>query len=986
MGPRPLLKTGLFFHMSGPCTQGAGQHKHPPMTIVANPGLERRLKSENTGEVLFDAFTRARYATDASSYQIMPLGVVVPKTVEQAERAMAVARAEGVTVLPRGGGTSQCGQTVNQSLVIDCSKYLNKILVLNAAQKRCIVEPGIVLDELNRQLKPHGLWFPVDVSTASRATIGGMTGNNSCGTRSLRYGTTRDNIYSVDAVLPDGTPAHFGAVSADLSELTPDSPLRPIAQSLLALGEREADEIAARFPKVQRRVGGYNIDEFVPKNTKHNLAHILVGSEGTIAFTTKVELKLWPVLGKRLVGVCHFGQFYEAMNAAQHLVKLRPIAVELIDKTMLDLVRAIPLFRSTIEKFVREEPEAILLVEFDEGAEENARRMKQLVELMGDLGFSWNKIGAKWGGVVEVADPALQTAIADVRASGLNIMMSMKDERKPVSFIEDCAVPLEHLAEYTERLTQVFEKYGTRGTWYAHASVGCLHVRPVLNLKLEKDLKAMRAIAEEAFALVRQFKGSHSGEHGDGIVRSEFHEPMFGLRIVRAFGEVKALFDPDMVFNPGNIVGAPKFDDRAHLRFGPEYGVSDMKSALDWSEYPGGASGFQGAVEMCNNNGACRKNEGGSMCPSYRATMNERDVTRGRANTLRFALSGQLGPDAFASDEMMETLKLCVSCKACRRECPTGVDMAKMKVEVLAARAAKYGVTLRDRLIGYLPRYAPYAAKLGWLLNLRDRVPGLARLSEPIIGFSARRKLPRWRMDIFDVKENAVGPAGGPEVVLFADTFNRYYERENLDAALDVLTGAGYRVHLPRLANGSARPLCCGRTFLTAGLVGEAKAEAARSMAALLPFAKRGVPIVGLEPSCIFTFRDELPSMAPGEDAKLLAKFTFLFEEFLAREIDAGRFNPALAPIGANALLHGHCHQKAFDVMGPVQKVLARVPGLKVELIESSCCGMAGAFGYQKETIDVSLKMAELSLLPAVRKANADTILVADGTSCRHQI
>ncbi len=485
------------------------------MTIIANPGLERRLKSENTGEVLFDGFTRARYATDASSYQIMPLGVVVPKTVDQAERAMAVARAEGVTVLPRGGGTSQCGQTVNQSLVIDCSKYLNAILVLDAAEKRCIVEPGIVLDELNRQLKPHGLWFPVDVSTASRATIGGMTGNNSCGTRSLRYGTTRDNIYSVDAVLPDGTPAHFGAVSADLSELAPDSPLRPIAKSLLALGEREADEIAARFPKVQRRVGGYNIDEFVPKNTKHNLAHILVGSEGTLAFTTKVELKLWPVLGKRLVGVCHFGQFYEAMNAAQHLVKLRPIAVELIDKTMLDLARAIPLFRSTIEKFVREEPEAILLVEFDEGADENARRMSELVELMGDLGFSWDKIGAKWGGVVEVADPALQTAIADVRASGLNIMMSMKDERKPVSFIEDCAVPLEHLAEYTDKLTQVFEKYGTRGTWYAHASVGCLHVRPVLNLKLEKDLKAMRAIAEEAFALVRQFKGSHSGEHGD---------------------------------------------------------------------------------------------------------------------------------------------------------------------------------------------------------------------------------------------------------------------------------------------------------------------------------------------------------------------------------------------------------------------------------------------------------------------------------------
>jgi Fe-S oxidoreductase len=351
-----------------------------------------------------------------------------------------------------------------------------------------------------------------------------------------------------------------------------------------------------------------------------------------------------------------------------------------------------------------------------------------------------------------------------------------------------------------------------------------------------------------------------------------------------------------------------------------------MKPVLDWSEFPGGGAGFQGAAEMCNNNGACRKHQGGAMLPVYRATVNERDV-RAAARTRCGSRCRGSWRRCAQQDEMMETLKLCVSCKACRRECPTGVDMAKMKIEVLAARAAKYGVTLRDRLIGYLPRYAPYAAKLGWLLNLRDRVPGLAKLSEPIIGFSARRKLPRWRMDIFEAKEDVVGAVGGPEVVLFADTFNRYYERENLDAALDVLTGAGYRVHLPRLVNGSARPLCCGRTFLTAGLVEEAKAEAARTMTVLLPFARRGIPIVGLEPSCIFTFRDEMPSMAPGEDAKLLAKSTFLFEEF-TRERDRGRLVfdlPPLAPIGVNVLLHGHCHQKAFDVMGPVQKVLARV-------------------------------------------------------------
>jgi FAD/FMN-containing dehydrogenase/Fe-S oxidoreductase len=956
------------------------------MVTVANPGLERRLKGEDVGEVLFDNFTRGRYATDASSYQMMPLGVVVPKTQAQAEKAMAVARAEGVTVTPRGGGTSQCGQTVNHSVVLDCSKYLNKIVSLDVASKRCVVQPGIVLDELNRQLKPHGLWFPVDISTASRATIGGMTGNNSCGTRSLRYGVTRDNVMAIDAVLPNGKPAHFGPVSADLSELPADSPLRPIAKSLLALGAREADEINERFPKIQRRVGGYNIDEFVPKNEKHNLAHILIGSEGTLAFTTQVELRLWPVLGKRLVGVCHFGSFYEAMNSAQHLVKLKPIAVELIDKTMLDLAWAIPLFQPTLKQFIREEPEAVLLVEFDDGPEENARKMKQLVEMMGDLGYNWDGIGAKWGGVIEIADPALQTAIADVRASGLNIMMSMKDERKPVSFIEDCAVPLEHLADYTDRLNQVFEKYGTKGTFYAHASVGCLHVRPVLNLKQEKDLKAMRAIAEEAFALVKQYKGSHSGEHGDGIVRSEFHEPMFGARLVRAFGEVKGLFDPDMLFNPGKIVGAPKFDDRDYLRFNPNYGISAIKPVLDWSEYPGGASGFQGAVEMCNNNGACRKHEGGAMCPSYRATMNERDVTRGRANSLRLALSGQLGPDAFASDDMMETLKLCVSCKACRRECPTGVDMAKMKIEVLAARAAKNGLSLRDKLIAYLPRYAATGSGLSFLFNLRDQIPGVAKLTEMVLGLTAKRPLPRWRNDVWAPKETSMGAQGGREVVLFGDTFNRYYERENLDAALSVLVAAGYRVHMPKPVNREARPLCCGRTFLSSGLVNEARAELTRTVAALLPYAKRGVPILGLEPSCLFTFRDELQSILPGEDAKTLAAQAMLFEEFVAKEMDAKRFNLALSPIGGKAMLHGHCHQKSFAVMGPVQKVLKAIPGLNVELIESSCCGMAGSFGYQAETIDVSLKMAEISLLPAVRKAAADTLIVADGTSCRSQI
>jgi FAD/FMN-containing dehydrogenase/Fe-S oxidoreductase len=951
------------------------------------PGLERRLRSEILGEVAFDRFTRGRYATDASHYQIMPLGVAVPRTVEDAARAIAIARAEGVSVLARGGGSSQAGQTVGESLVIDCSKYLNRILELDVTARRVRVEPGIVLDDLNRQLKPHGLWFPVDISTASRATIGGMAANNSCGARSLRYGNTRENIIAIEALLADGSSVRFGPVAPDLSDLGGDTPLKSLAEDLLALGSREADEIAARFPQVQRRVGGYNLDALLPGRNEVNLAHILVGSEGTLAFFKAIELTLAPLLGRRAVGACHFGSFRGAMEAAQHIVKLAPIAVELVDRTMIHLARDIAMFRPTLEAFVRGDPEALLLAEFAEDDwDENLRRLKRLGELMGDLGYAWDKAGAHCGGVVEVLDPRLQAAITDVRTAGLNIMMSMKEEGKPVSFVEDCAVPLEHLADYTTRLTEVFAKHGTSGTWYAHASVGCLHVRPILNLRLERDVKAMRAIAEEAFAFVREYKGSHSGEHGDGLVRSEFHEQMFGPRLVQAFGEVKRRFDPENLFNPGKIVNAPKFDDRRNFRYGPNYRGLAMTTRLDWSAYPGAGGGFQGAVEMCNNNGACRALSGGVMCPSYRVTRDERDVTRGRANTLRLAVTGQLGPNAFTSDEMAETLKLCVSCKACRRECPTGVDMARMKIEVQAARAAIHGFSLRDRLIGWLPRYAPYAAAMPWLMNLRDASLWAARMSETLLGLSARRKLPQWRRDFFRDPAGALGSGNGGEVILFADTFNRYFEPENVDAAVAVLAAAGYRIGFAQPRDGKTRPLCCGRTFLAVGAVEEARAEAERTLAALDAPLSRGTPVVGLEPSCVLGFRDEVPAMIGSAAVRRLAAQSFTFEEFLAREASAGRLTLALKPTTGRALVHGHCHQKAFDVFGAVEQVLKLVPGLAVETIESSCCGMAGSFGYAADTFDVSQAMAELSLLPAIREAPPEAIIVADGTSCRQQI
>jgi FAD/FMN-containing dehydrogenase/Fe-S oxidoreductase len=968
-----------------------------PATDLAS--LQARLRREIEGDVLFGADDRGRYSTDASIYQIEPLGVVVPRSTADAVRALEIATEASVPLLPRGAGTSQCGQTVGAALVLDTSKHLRGVLELDVDARTAWVEPGLVLDELNARLKPHGLWYPVDVSTSAQATLGGMAANNSCGARSLRYGNMVHNVLAAETWLTSGETVTFGEVGENGAAAHAQSSAAASARHdelvalVRALHERERDELAARVPQVQRRVAGYNLD--MASGGAFNMSHVLVGSEGTLGFFRKLQLKLAPLPRHKALGIVHFPTFYRAMELTREIVKLEPTAVELVDRTMIGLSREIASFRATVDKTIRGDPDAILLVEFagDELAPQVAK-LKRLAELMGDLGLP--------GSVVAIEDAGLQRDVWEVRKAGLNIMMSMKGDGKPVSFIEDCAVPLEHLAEYTDRLTRVFEKHGTRGTWYAHASVGCLHVRPVLDMRSQDGARRMRAIAEEACALVKEYKGSYSGEHGDGLVRSEWIEPMLGAQLVRTFGEIKRAFDPKGLMNPGKIVAPSKMDDRELFRFKPDYRTAPLATALDWSEHEVGDAnrgrGFAAAVEMCNNNGHCRKFDAGTMCPSYRVTRDERHVTRGRANSLRLALSGQLGADGLASRELYDTLDLCVSCKGCKRECPTGVDMASMKVEFLHHYHKRHARTLHDKLVAHLPRYARRAAALAPMLNLRDRVPGLAALSERLAGFSARRSLPRWRRDWFRGQSEVPAPAvprpasaasaattaGAREVVLLADTFNRYFEPENLRAAVRVLAAAGYRL---TVASDGERPLCCGRTYLATGMVDEARGEAARTLAALAPHVARGTAVVGLEPSCVLGLRDEFRTLLPGAESAALAAAALTFEEFVVGERAAGRFAVELKPARyARALVHGHCHQKAFGVMPSVVATLELVPGLAVETIASSCCGMAGAFGYEPRHLDVSMRMAELALLPAVRAAGADTVVVADGTSCRHQI
>ena len=940
------------------------------------------LKSSLSGDLLDGKFDRGRYSTDASIYQIMPEAVVLPKTIEDIQKTIQFSQENSIPILPRGGGTSQNGQTVNQAIVLDNSRYLNKIVEINEKNLTCVVEPGVVLDELNRQLKPFGLWFPVDVSTSSRATIGGMAGNNSAGGRSIRYGIMRDNVLAINAILSDGSTAHFGLVKKGLTGL------EKVFPKLIKIAEKNKKEIETRYPKVLRRVGGYNLDALLPGtlasrpgsigNEKDiNLSHLIVGSEGTLAYSTSIELKLSPLPPPKIMALCHFSTFYEAMDSAQHIVQLNPIAVELIDSTMISLGRSIPIFSKTIDDFVVNDPQALLVVEFAENDwNENLKKVKDLEALIKDTSVSSNN------SIVLIDDQKSQNRISEMRKSGLNIMMSMKSEAKPVSFVEDCAVPLHNLAEYTQGLTDIFDKYQTSGTWYAHASVGCLHVRPVLNMKDNKDIIKMRSIATEAFELVKKFNGSHSGEHGDGISRSEFNPVMFGKKLTNAFREIKSLMDPQGIFNPGKIVDAPKMDDRHLFRFSPGYSVSDFHTELDWSTWPGSANGFQGAVEMCNNNGACRKLQGGVMCPSFRVTGEEKDSTRGRANSLRLAMSGQLGPNAMASAEMLETMKLCVSCKACKRECPTSVDMSAMKLEVMALNAKINSLSIQEKLIAFLPDYAPLASSFNKLLNLRNSSKILAKIGERLTGFSAQRNLPVWRKDWYRNQEIPTDPLEKYPVILFVDTFNRYFEPENLRSAVRVLRNAGYQPFYPKPEGKSQKALCCGKTHLSVGNISKAKEAAERLVKTYLPFVQRGLPIVGLEPSCLFALKDEIPSLLKTNDAKLVSENVMTFEDLLSKDKKFLK----LRPLKAKALLHGHCHQKAFNVLQSVENVLNLIEDLEVEQIETSCCGMAGAFGYSKETIDFSIKMAEKDLLPKIRQAEEETILIADGTSCRSQI
>lgn len=941
-----------------------------PAVSTTNHTLERALKAAVRGDVRFDAQTRAVYATDASIYEIPPVGVVLPRDQSDVREVVRIAREFGASLLPRGGGTSLSGQTAGHSIVLDFTRYMNAILEVNPEERWARVQPGVIHGELNERLAPHGLQLAPDPATSNRASIGGMIGNNSAGTRSIRYGRTIDHVIDTRVMLPDGDVVTFGPLDARAVQAAVESGSREgrIYEGLRRIVSAHAPAIRERFPKVMRRVSGYNLDFFVDR-TDWNGSHLIVGSEGTLATLLEARVNLEPLPAASAIAILHFDDLLGAIRAVPDILSRDPSAVEILDDTLIRLALGHPTLASQCD-FIEGTPAAVLIVEFQgEDASAVADRVRAFARDM-----------AKVPGVGAVpvrTDAAGCARVWHVRKSGLGIMLSATTDRKPIPFIEDACVPVEKLASYIERILSACRKLDVDVAMYAHASVGVIHVRPVLDLRRAADIALMKRISEHALGLVMEYGGSWSGEHGDGLVRSPLLERFFGEEVYGAFRETKALFDPDHRMNPGKIVDAEPMD--AHLRYGADYRVEERPTVYRFREF----GSMTAAVDLCSGVGACRKTTQGTMCPSYIATRDEVHTTRGRANLLRLAMNGRLGVATLADEIVKGALDLCLSCKACKAECPSRVDMARLKGEFLQHHHDAHGASLRDRLVAASPDVArraagPFAPLVNALQGnplsraLLDRFAGLDR-RRPLPAFS-RTTLRRW------AASRARPPARGRPVALFVDTYADAYEPEVGQAAVRLLESFGYDVELADVG-------CCQRPRLSHGFLREAAERGGRTLRGLDAFLSRDVPVVVCEPSCASALVDDLPDLIDDTDlAERVRNGVTTIDLFLSRALAAGDVSPPGRAAGERILIHGHCHQKALFGVEGMRALFEAVPGVRVEVLDAGCCGMAGSFGYEREHADVSRKVAADRLLPALADAGSDTVVVADGFSCRHQI
>ncbi len=948
------------------------------------------LQTAVSGEVYLDPYHLALYSTDASLYKIQPLAVLVPKSTADVQAAMAWAAEQGVAVIPRGSGTSLSGQSIGAGLVIDFSKHLNKILDLNPTEGAAVVQPGVVLDQLNRAAAPHGLQFGPDVATSSRANLGGMLGNNSAGARSILNGKMVDHVFEVETVLADGSLANFGFLTPSELQSRQQGEGRQAAiyRAIPRIIAENRDEILARFPRILRRVSGYNLDEFLPETrdwfpapinvqrlreleaerfpgANFNLARLIVGSEGTLATVTQAKVHLVPLPKERGIVVLHFGSLNESCAALAAVLECKPSAVEFIDKMIIDMARKSLEYRNYLD-FVVGEPESLIIVEFS--GETRAAVQHQCDEVVAKLRGQTGLYH-----VLPAMEPRLRDHIWACRKASLPLLMAIPGQRKPIAFVEDTAVEPALLPEFVRRFRGILHANGTDGAFYGHASVGCLHIRPLVDAASRGDLQMLERIANAVADLVLEFGGAMSGEHGDGLARSFLNEKLFGSRLYAAFRQVKAAFDPENRMNPGKVVDGPSPIE--NLRYGADYRTLPIQTALDFSSQ----GGFARSVELCNGSGVCRKTQTGTMCPSFMVTGDEEHSTRGRANALRLVLSGALPPAELTGQKLYNTFDLCLQCKGCKGECPTNVDVAKMKVEFLHHYYQEHGVPRSVRAMANVAKLNRWGSRLAPFSNWLARLPGMGLLQQKLLGVDHRRSLPwfhrrhfgRWFRQHQAQKSPHALPGARGKIVLLDDCLTSYCEPGVNQAAVKVLEAAGYDVVLAGLP-------CCGRAHISKGLVNEAKTLARQNLATLRPHVREGCWIVGSEPSCLLTLSDDYLDLAPGEESRRLAKQVILIDSLLVREGIKLPVHRDAQPV----LLHGHCHQKALVGAGETVQACQQVSD-NVKLLDSGCCGMAGSFGY--EHYDISMKIGERVLFPAVKNAT-EAAVVAPGFSCRHQI
>mgnify|MGYP001818450800 CR=1 FL=1 len=931
--------------------------------------ITHKLRSTLSGEVLDDDFTRGIYATDASIYQIKPKFVVFPKSEDDVCQAIAFARQQKMTILPRGAGTSLAGQTVGESVVLDFSKHMNQVLEVNREQQWVRVQPGIARDDLNELLKPYGLHFAPDPATSSRANVGGMVGNNSSGTKSILYGKTVDHILETKVILADGTVMDLRSLKSQEYQERCNSGGREaeLLSGFKRIVDTHREEIQERFPKVMRRVGGYNLDEFIHSES-WNLSKLICGSEGTLATILEMKLNLEPLPKHKSVCVVHYAELLEAIQAVETMLQFNPSAVEILDEVVVRLSRE-NLTTKHHSHFIEGDPAAILIVEFyGDTQQEVMQRAEAMVQDQRTKGFGY--------AYPTFAEGKNYEDVWVIRKKGLGLMLGLKGKKKPLPFIEDAGIPAAHLPKYIEEVLQVCKNHHTEAAMYAHASVGVIHVRPILDLREQEDIERLKLIAEDTFELVKKYGGSWSGEHGDGLVRSAFNQRFFGDSLYQAFKDIKQLFDPENLMNPGKIVEAQTIEK--NLRYGAEYKDEAVNTSFKYLE----EGSFQESVHMCTGVGECRKLLGGTMCPSFKATRDEEHSTRGRANALRLAMSGQVKEQGLAGERLHQIMDLCLSCKACKSECPSNVDMAKLKSEVSQKYYDRHGTTLRDRLIRDSSNMAKkMAGSTAGLINTFQSSQWFRTIIDRFAGFDKRRALPHYANQPFHQwfsNRKLDEQSSSKKVVLFADTYLNYHEPQVGKAATLLLESLGFEVLLAHVG-------CCQRPRISHGFLRAAKKDGYKTVIQLKPWLDQGYKVVVCEPSCASALMDDLPDLIDDQTlADQLKQGVMLIDEFVAAEIENTGFE--LTTKEGAVAIHGHCHQKALYGTGALMDIYSKTATQDTCEIPSGCCGMAGSFGYEKEHYQISQKIGEEILFPTVQKLKQTHAIVANGFSCRHQI